>query len=200
MKRIGLLLLAFTLFVGANAAKTSINVDSLKDEIIRSTEKVQRENKDSVMYSKLSADQIMQLKKGEQDLEKKRIESDGVPQMPLPSIIILLICALPFIFVATIIIVNVRSRNEESKRRYDLYVKSIENGQTVPENFFDEPKRTGASNLKRGVIWLAIGLGVVVSFLIIHESKGLILGIIPAFVGAGFLLVHFLDKPKQTEQ
>jgi hypothetical protein len=29
-----------------------------------------------------------------------------------------------------------------------------------------------------------------------HKVNDLILGIIPAFIGIGFLLVHFLEKPK----
>jgi hypothetical protein len=71
-------------------------------------------------------------------------------------------------------------------------------GQTVPEHFFDEPKKANpASNLKRGVLWLAVGLAVVVSFMVMHQREGLIVGIVPAFLGAGYLLVHFLDKPKK---
>ena len=92
---------------------------------------------------------------------------------------------------------NVRQKNIESKRKYDLYTKSLEMGQTIPENFFDEPKKANpASNLKRGILWLAVGLAVLVSFVVLHKTNGLILGIVPAFVGAGYLLVHFLDKPK----
>ena len=101
------------------------------------------------------------------------------------------------VFAGIVIVVNLRAKNTESKRRYDLFTKSLEMGQTVPEHFFDEPKKANpASNLKRGILWLAVGLAVVVSFLVLHEHDGLILGIIPAFVGAGYLVVHFLDKPK----
>lgn len=62
---------------------------------------------------------------------------------------------------------------------------------------FEEPKKANpASNLKRGILWLAVGLAVVLSFVVLHKTDGLILGIVPAFIGAGYLLVHFLDKPK----
>jgi len=29
-----------------------------------------------------------------------------------------------------------------------------------------------------------------------HHTKGLIVGIVPTFVGIGYLLVHYLEKPK----
>jgi len=196
MKRIGLFLLALTLFVGVNATE-KVNMDSLKNVIITNSKEIQEQKKDSVMFSKLSADQILQLKKEEQEVKKQQIENEGRSEMPFNSFELLLICLLPFVFVTVIIILNFRAKKEESKRRYELYTKSLEMGQTVPENFFDEPKRANpASNLKRGVIWLAVGLAIVISFIIMHQRNALILGIIPAFVGAGYLIVHFLEKPK----
>jgi len=198
MRRIGLFLLALTLFIGANAATITINMDSLKDEIVKTSSEIHQQKKDSIMLSKLSPNQLLELKKGEQEVEKQKIEAERHADMPLPAFIIFLICALPFMFAGTIIVVSVRSKNTESKRKYDLYTKSIEMGQTVPEHFFDEPKKaiSATSNLKRGILWLAVGLGVVVSFIVLHKNDALILGIIPAFIGAGYMLVHFLDKPK----
>ena len=197
MKRVFLFLLALTLLVGAHATASTIDMDSLKDEIVKTSKEIQDQKKDSIMLSKLSPNQLLEMKKGEQELEKQRIEAERHAEMPLPSVIIFLICALPFLFAGTIIVVNVRQKNIESKRKYDLYTKSLEMGQTIPENFFDEPKKANpASNLKRGILWLAVGLAVLVSFVVLHKTNGLILGIVPAFVGAGYLLVHFLDKPK----
>jgi Flp pilus assembly protein TadB len=117
--------------------------------------------------------------------------------MPLNGFGIFMIVMLPFLFVTIIIILNVRSKNAESKRRYDLYSKSLEMGQTVPEHFFDEPKKDNpTSNLKKGILWFVIGLALVFSFLVMHRWEALIVGIVPAFVGVGYLLVHFLEKPK----
>jgi hypothetical protein len=106
---------------------------------------------------------------------------------------------LPFAFpfVAVIITLSVRAKNAESKRRYDLYSKSLEMGQTVPEHFFDEPKKVNpSSNLKKGILWFVIGAGILISFIVMNQKEALIVGIVPAFVGIGYLLVHFLDKPK----
>jgi len=70
-------------------------------------------------------------------------------------------------------------------------------GQSIPEHFFDEPKKANvASNLKKGILWLVVGLTLVISFLVINENDVLIWGIVPAFVGIGYLLVNKLDNPK----
>ena len=139
MKRIGLFLLALTIFVGANAAEKGVNMDSLKQAIINNNKEIQEQKKDSITFSKLSPNQILELKKGEQEVQKKEIEKDGRNQNPFNGFELFLICLLPFLFVAVIIGLNVRAKNAESKRRYDLYTKSLEIGQTVPEHFFDEP-------------------------------------------------------------
>jgi len=197
MKQIGLFLLALTLVVGAHAAEKSVNIDSLKREIINNSKEIQEQKKDSVMFSKLSADQILQLKEGEQEVQKQQIVKDGRNDMPLNGFEIVLISILPFVFVIIIIAVQVKAKKEESRRRYDLYTKSLEMGQAVPEHFFDEPKKANsASNLKKGILCLFIGLGVLISFIVLHNKSAMIFGIIPAFIGIGFLLVHFLEKPK----
>lgn len=196
MKRFGLFLLALTLFVGANAEK-AINMDSLKQEIVSNSKEIHDIQKDSIILSKLSAEQLIDLKRHEFEVEKQRIENEGRNEMPLNGAGIVMICLLPFLFVVIVLIIQARVRNRESQRRYDIYMKSIEMGQTVPEHFFDEPKKANASsNLKKGILWLVVGIAIVISFLVMHERDGLIVGIVPAFVGVGYLLVHMLDKPK----
>jgi len=199
MKRIGLFLLALTLVIGANAAKpTPMHKDSVKEEKIIRMEKDGSVAKDSALMSKLSSDQIMELEKAKIDLERMKVDANtDHHELPMSPFFIFLICAIPFIFVAIIISLNVRSKNAESKRRYDLYTKSLDMGQTVPEHFFDEPKQANPStNLKRGILWLVVGIGLTISFLVMHERDALIVGIVPTFVGIGYLLVHFLEKSK----
>ncbi|MDP4240503.1 MAG: DUF6249 domain-containing protein [Bacteroidota bacterium] len=198
MKRLALFLLVLTLCVGANAAKTTtIHKDTVKEVTINRTEKDGNLAKDSLLVKKLSPEQLMQLEQEKLDVERKKIEAEHPDALPLSSFAIFMICLLPFLFVAVIIGLNVRAKNAESKRRYDLYTKSLEMGQTVPENFFDEPKKANpSSNLKRGILWTAVGLGLLIYFIIDQKTNGLILGIVPTFVGIGYLLVHFLDKPK----
>ena len=145
----------------------------------------------------MSPNQILELKKGEQEVQKQQIAKEGRNENPFNGFELFLIVLLPFLFVATIIYMKVKAQKEESKRRYELYSKSLEMGQTVPEHFFDEPKKNNpTSNLKRGILWLVVGLGLLISFSVMHQRDALIVGIVPTFVGIGYLLVHFLEKPK----
>jgi Domain of unknown function (DUF6249) len=201
MKRIGLFLLALTLFVGASAAPKGLNVDSLKNElrqeIVNNDAQLRQSQKDSIMLSKLSPNQLADLKKQELEVQKQRVEIEGRSDMPFTSIQLFLIVLLPFLFVATIVYIIAKVKKEEASRRYDLYTKSLEMGQAVPEHFFDEPKKANlSSNLKKGVLWFMVGLALIISFVIIGEKDGLIVGIVPTFVGLGYLLVHYLEKPK----
>jgi hypothetical protein len=197
MKRIGLFLLALTLFVGARAAEKGVNMDSLKQAVISNSKEIQEQKKDSAMFSKLSPNQILELKKEEMEVQKRQIDKEGRNEMPLNGAGIVLICLLPFLFVGTIIYIKVKAQKEESKRKYELYSKSLEMGQTVPEHFFDEPKKNNpTSNLKRGILWLVVGVALLISFTVMHQRDALIVGIVPTFVGIGYLLVHFLEKPK----
>jgi len=197
MKQIGLFLLALTLFVGAHAAEKSVNIDSLKREIINNSKELQEQRKDSLMLSKLSPDQLLELKQQELEVRKKEIEKDSRQEMPFSSFQLFLIVILPFVFVTLIIYLTSMSKKEEAKRRYDLYTKSLEMGQSVPDHFFDEPKKTNpVSDLKKGILWLVVGIAILISFVAMHHTKGLIVGIVPTFVGIGYLLVHYLEKPK----
>lgn len=201
MKRIGLFFMALTLFVGALGAENGVNIDSLKDElrneIIQNDADLRQTQKDSIMLSKLSPNQLADLKKQELEVEKQRVENQGRNQMPFNGFQLFMICLLPFLFVTSIVYIFTKAKKEESKRRYDLYTKSLEMGQAVPEHFFDAPKKNKeTSNLSRGIICLAVGLALIIYFVIVHEYSALVVGIIPAFLGVGFLLVHVLEKPK----
>lgn len=197
MKRIVILLLTIVLFAGVHA-EGQITITTDNEEVTTAqNQELSKAYKDSIMLQKLSPDQLMKLEQERNMLEKQRIEKEGKNEMPLNGAGIVMICMLPFLFVIVILIIQARVRNRDSQRRYDIYMKSIEMGQTVPEHFFDEPKKANASsNLKRGILWLVVGIAIVISFLVMKETDGLIVGIVPAFVGVGYLLVHMLDKPK----
>ncbi len=202
MKRIVLLVVAtiVALFAVVNAAPAKI------DSVVRKEIKIiktdgEKSQKDSILYSKLSAEQLLELKREEASIERERIDANGRNDMPLNGFGIVVIVLLPFLFVFLLFLLFSREKNKESVRKHDLYLKSLEMGQNLPENFFEKPvQKSGISNLKSGILWLSVGLGFVLYFLLINEKDALIVGIIPTFVGIGYLLVHFLDKPKNNNE
>lgn len=159
-----------------------------------------QDEKDSIVFEKLNADQLLELKKQEMVVELERIDAESREDMPLNGFGIVTIVLLPFLFVIIIIYLNVRQKNTESKRKYELYMKSLEMGQTIPEHFFDEPKSANkTSNLKKGIILLMVGISFGLFAFIKKDTDLIILlaAIIPTFVGIGYLLVHKLEKPKK---
>lgn len=198
MKKIGLFLLAMLLFVGVQAKEQKIiRKDSIVKIMTTGDSDLRASVKDSMLMAKLSPDQLMQLENEKINLERERIDNQNRNNMPLNGFGIVMICLMPFLFVSLLIVVVTKAKNTESQRKYDLYTKSLEMGQTVPEHFFDEPKKANpSSNLKKGILWFAVGFAVLIYFIIIKQNEALILGIVPTFVGLGYLIVHFLDKPK----
>lgn len=203
MKRIVLLFFTLAFFTGLYAKPELKKLDSIVKKEIRIIKGDPNFSiKDSILYQKLSAEQLIDLRREENRLELQRIEAANKNDMPLNGFGIVMIVLMPFLLIFSLALIITKTRTKESLRRYDLYNKSLEMGQTIPEHFFDTPKKQSdrISNLKKGIIWLAVGLALVVYFIIIVEYEPLILGILPTFVGSGYLLVHFLEKPKSNDE
>lgn len=202
MKRIVLLLINVFFIVGAQLHAQNEQPDSVVNKEVQIIHKeLSQATKDSILYEKLSADQLLDLKNQEEITERQRIDSENRSDMPLNGFGIFMIVLLPFLFITISMIILGKFKNKESQRKHDLYMKSLEMGQSIPDHFFDEPKKQSTvSNLKKGILWLSIGLGALIYFTIINEEEALILGIVPTFIGAGYLLVHFLEKPKKADE
>jgi purine-cytosine permease-like protein len=167
------------------------------------------------MTSELTADQIF-------NLEAMRI---GM-KMGLDEILPLIgtFIAIPAMIVLIVWLI-VRHRTQRNKIRAELMAKAIESGQTLPENFFDAPKKQ-RNPLKIGIILVAIGFAISLYFwlssslsvtpqlefaradfdcmedyldwkMLATDSKSAIaLGIIPFLIGVAFIIIHFLEKKK----
>lgn len=193
------ILIAIAIFP-ANAQNDSVIEKITEKQVISENSGLTEFQKDSIAYSKLSADQIMKLKEQEAIAELARIDADSREDMPLNGFGIVVITMMPFVFVILLIYFVNKSKERESIRKYELYTKSLEMGQTIPEHFFDEPKKKSqSSSLKTGVIALMVGIALIIVAIMKHDLGGFffVAGIIPALVGIGYIVVHFLEKPKK---
>ncbi|HOK36656.1 MAG TPA: DUF6249 domain-containing protein [Paludibacteraceae bacterium] len=198
MKKAVFLFFSLLLITGWASSK-NVAIDSVKPDVTV-TKNLSKEVKDSFLLQKLSPQQLIELKKAELENERKKIKAEAREDMPFTGFQLFLICVLPFLFVIVIIWIIYYQKGKESKQRYELYLKSLELGQTLPEDFFEKKaKNKPNSDLKKGVLWLAVGLSLLIYFLIVKNMGALILGIVPAFVGIGYLLVYFLEKPKSPD-
>lgn len=200
MKKILFLIIGVVLLLPSLAMAQNGKTEKIEKEVIVVKKMLPKEQQDSMLIQKLSSEQLMELKKQEQQLELQRIEAQSRDDQPLKGFQIVLITLIPFLFVIIIIVLVANAKNKDSIRRHNLYLKSIELGQTLPEHFFDEPKKqSSSSNLKKGIILIAVGLALVVSYFVMGNKIIIIGGIIPTFIGIGYLLVHLLEKPQSTE-
>jgi len=81
----------------------------------------------------------------------------------------------------------------------ELYRKSIENERELPPSDLFEPKNKNKS-LRTGIILIFIGIGISL-FLGLAADDGFTIkniagGILPFFMGIGFLVIHFTWKKK----
>ena len=127
-----------------------------------------------------------------------------------------------FSMIAAIVIVPQILRYRERARLHETLRRAYENGQPVPpelitalqsgapakDQVFDRPDRS-ARDLRTGIIWLSIGLGLIAIgaafYAALYYDGGaaetfagfVAAGAIPAFIGAAFMLLSFLGKPRR---
>jgi hypothetical protein len=109
--------------------------------------------------------------------------------------------AVVLIFGTPIIIVLAAFRNRTNKQRLinELALRLAEKGHPIPPELFMEQVRQ-KSDLRRGIIWAAVGLGLV-CFGGVSDSSDLIgIGTIPLMIGAGFAVAGWLENKQKARQ
>jgi len=121
-----------------------------------------------------------------------------------------------FFVPATMVILIVWFRNAKKTKRYqiqaDLAAKALEKGQPIPADLFVEPIKK-QNPLNTGIICISAGVGVALMCCLMALSLGNIdkdayhslmsvtsVGVIPFFVGVGFLIIYFIEKKKATSE
>jgi hypothetical protein len=120
--------------------------------------------------------------------------NDDVPWIAIPIVFIVFLA----IFGTPVVIVGLIMYFSFSKSRalHRTVRMMVEKGQPVPEALLNPPPVIRQrSDLRRGVVLLMIGLGVMVFFGAVNDWEGgaWSLGIIPFLIGLGYLLVWRLD-------
>ena len=198
MKRFGIILLGILLWAGISAQSnlqnavvdSSATINIANDSIANLYMNENLDPKEAILLQKLTPEQIM-------TLEKQRLEQQRYSDMPLPAWAIVLICIAPFLMVVFIVFFSAKSRKEQEKVRHDVYLKSLELGQPLPDKFFDKPKEQKSSQLQTGLVWLGVGVALAIVG-VVTGNQELLFGLIPGFVGLGILIAYFIEKPKNN--
>ena len=121
--------------------------------------------------------------------------SDDVPEavIPLVAIIFMTVFGAPVLIVAVIMYFGF-SRNRMMHRTIR---QMVEKGQPVPAALLapPPPAQKQRSDMRRGVVLVMVGLGLMLFFAAVNDWEGgsWAIGIIPFLIGVGYLLVWKLE-------
>jgi Domain of unknown function (DUF6249) len=133
------------------------------------------------------------------DREDFDVEDGALMAIPIIGIIFSTLFGAPVLIVAAIMFFSyLRSRSLHRTVR-----EMVEKGQPVPPALFAPPPAIRArSDMRRGVVLVMIGIGLMIFFGAVNEWEGGVwaLGIIPFLIGAGYLLVWKFEGPKDADK
>ena len=111
-----------------------------------------------------------------------------------------------FIFVLSLLWIIFSYDRKKDRNRHETIRAYLEKGMEVPTELLideDHPHaKRATSDLRKGIIWTVVGIGISITALIILGSdRGAALGLIPVCIGIGYLVAAKLDpKPVQEEK
>ncbi len=105
----------------------------------------------------------------------------------IPIVAIIFGTAMPIVFAALVLWYQLR----KTQRIHDLALRLAERGQPVPAELFTG-SRGPYSDLRRGLV--LIGLGIGLSICLAQIEVPWAFGLIPLFMGIGYLLVWKLES------
>ena len=105
--------------------------------------------------------------------------------------------AVVFFAPVAIILIVLRHRRAIAELKNRTLLAIIERGETVPPELLLERKATGDEELKRGVLFLFLGLGVIAFVLSLPDRRLWGLGLIPLSAGLGYLLTWVLLRVRR---
>jgi hypothetical protein len=123
------------------------------------------------------------------------VEDGALMAIPIIGIIFSTLFGAPVLVVGAIMFFSyLKSRSLHRTVR-----EMVEKGQPVPPTLFAPPPIIRArSDMRRGVVLVMVGFGLMVFFGAVNDWEGgaWALGIIPFLIGVGYLLVWKLEGPK----
>jgi hypothetical protein len=119
--------------------------------------------------------------------------------VPIVAIVFSMIFGAPVLVVAAIMLFSyLKSRSLHRTVR-----EMVAKGQPVPPALFAPPPTVRArSDMRRGVVLMMVGFGLMIFFGAVNDWEGgaWALGIIPFLIGAGYLLVWKFEGPKDADK
>lgn len=137
---------------------------------------------------------------GDEDHDYLTKHGEDIPQFVLPivAIVFLSIFGAPVLIVAVILYFGF----SKTRMKHRTIRMLVEKGQPIPPELLAPPAPAvrQRSDMRRGVVLLMIGIGIMlfIGAASEWEGGGWALGLIPALIGVGYLLVWKLDSKKDN--
>ena len=134
----------------------------------------------------------------QQELDTASITGDTTEEM-----IQLFIPISFFAFIILIVWITTWMSYRKQRNRYSIIEKAIENGQSIPEGLFDEPKKAKkrwTNTLRQAVIFMSIGIGIAIFGETIGEETITAIASIPGIIGAGYLMISFIERKEEGKE
>jgi hypothetical protein len=116
----------------------------------------------------------------------------------MTGIIALVSVLLAFLTPILIIVAVLVHKSRRTARIHQTMIALAEKGVPIPPDLFVDRKVSSQSSLSKGVVLIAVGLGLIVFFLSFtdrHAPWGI--GAIPLLIGVGYLIVWWLEERKK---
>lgn len=121
---------------------------------------------------------------------------EAVLGMLIGLVAVLLIFGSPFLIVIAVLRHRMRKQNMVN----ELALRLAEKGQPVPPELFAQAAPPARSDLRRGIIWASVGLGVVIFGAFDGDADVMGLGFIPVMIGLGFAIAAWLENRQRKVQ
>jgi hypothetical protein len=128
-------------------------------------------------FERLTPEQIMELAKSHKDKSGDLSDSAAIVIFPIM-----------FIFIVACIWLGVSSRVKRNQMMHDTIRQMIEKGQPIPPELLQptEPQQGMHCDLRRGLICIAVGIGLG-ALLLARDDKDWPVALIPLLIGLAFL-------------
>ncbi|HZE56798.1 MAG TPA: DUF6249 domain-containing protein [Chthoniobacterales bacterium] len=178
---------------GANISPAATATPDDEDSIERSvTKKLKR-------HFSINTSPGVTVTRRSHDRDDFDVEDGALMAIPIIGIIFSTLFGAPVLIVAAIMFFSyLRSRSLHRTVR-----EMVEKGQPVPPSLFAPPPAVRArSDVRRGIVLVMVGFGLMIFFGAVNEWEGgaWALGIIPFLIGVGYLLVWKLEGPKDADK
>ncbi len=122
-------------------------------------------------------------------LDQLSIGDSGFMENFIGLTAVILIFGTPVIIVLAIL----RYYSRRQERRNEVMLRLADKGLPIPPELFID-KQAPASDLRRGVILIAAGIGLAGFFYLVDAGDAMGIGVIPLAIGIGYLVVWAIEK------